>query len=102
MVSQVYCYRYLDSANYELPYQSRSDTSKDAAQAAAKFVGRQGEAVYGWFVLRGLTGGTQRECREALGIGRPSVAARVHALECCGRLVKTAARRDGCAVYLNS
>ena len=86
-------------ASYELPFQSTSDTSRDAALKAARFVGQQGLDVMGWFRAQGEHGGTQRECSEALGIGRPSVCARVNALEKQGRMVKTDERRAGCAVY---
>lgn len=91
---------YADPANYELPFQSGSDTSRDAAVKAQKFVGRQGIEVLAWFVERGARGGTQREASQQLMIARASMAARVHALEKVGNLVKTAERRDGCAVYV--
>lgn len=90
---------YIDSANRELPFQSGSDTSHAAALRAQSFVGRQGVKVLLWFEGRGERGGTQKEAAEALGIGRPSVCARVNALEQQGRLVKTTLRRGGCAVY---
>ena len=91
---------YLDSANYDLPYASESETSRDAAVQARKFVGRQGLTVLAWFVSRGAYGGTQREASAALVIGRPSIAARVHALEATKRLVKVAGvRRGGYQVY---
>lgn len=90
---------YLDSSNYELPYQSSSDTSQDAALKAKQFVGQQGLEVLWWFGQRGEYGATQKEVAVALRIGRPSVCARVNALEKQGRLAKTDRRRDGCAVY---
>lgn len=90
---------YLDPASYELPFQSDSDTSRAAAVKARDFVGRQGIKVLCWFEDQGQHGGTQKECAAALGLGRPSVCARVNALERHGVVVKTTARRDGCAVY---
>jgi hypothetical protein len=87
---------YVDSLTPELPFQSSSDTSHDAAVAAQDFVGKQGEVVYRWFVGK-RSGATQKEASDALGIARASMCARVRALEMAGRLVKTAARRDGCA-----
>lgn len=84
--------------NYELPFQSQSPTSHDAAVAAAEFIGLQGERVFEWFE-RQAGGATQREASEALGIGRPSMCARVRALELAGRLVKCSGRRQGCAIY---
>ena len=90
---------YLDSTNYELPYQSGSATSEDAARAAAKFVGQQGQAVYRYVEAWGDRGATQKDIARGLQLGRPSVAARVHALEHTGRLVKLTSRREGCAVY---
>ena len=91
---------YLD-VNYALPFQSGSDTSRDAALRAKQFVGRQGLAVLAWFEARVLHGGTQKECAAALGIARASVCARVRALEQCGQLMKwsIATRREGCVVY---
>lgn len=90
---------YADPINRELPFQSQSETSHDAAVQARDFVGKQGVQVWCWFESRGAYGGTQREAAEALGIGRPSIAARVNALEQQGRLRKTAQRRAGCSVY---
>lgn len=90
---------YLDAPNYELPYQSGSDTSGDAALEAKAFVGRQGLEVLWWFEQWGEYGGTQKDVATALKIGRPSVCARVRALEQQGKLVKTNRRRDGCVVY---
>lgn len=90
---------YADSINYELPFASGSDTSESAARRAADFVGKQGELVLHWFQDQGPIGATQIEASAALAIGRPSMAARVHALEKRGELVKTTARRDGAAVY---
>lgn len=84
----------------ELPYAAGSDTSRDAALQARHFVGRQGLQVLVWFEQRGAEGGTQRECAEALSLGRPSVCARVRALEQHGALVKTTARRAACSVYV--
>jgi len=82
-----------------LPFQSHSDTSRDAAIRAARIAGPQSATVLGWFSVKGAHGGTQRECSEQCGYGRASVAARVNALEHAGLLVKTAARRDACFVY---
>src|SRR5689334_14322653 len=92
---------YLDSANRELPFQSGSDTSRDAAVRAQRYVGEQGIRVLPWFIERGDHGGTQREAHEALGIERSSICARVNALEAVGNLVKTERRRGGCAVYVS-
>lgn len=89
---------YLDSINRELPF-NQAETSRDAAVKARDFVGRQGVQVLCWFEGRGAYGGTQREAAEALGIGRPSICARVNALEAQGCLVKSEQRRLGCAVY---
>ena len=89
---------FVDSAQRELPYQSASPTSYDAAIAAASFAGQQGQSVLRWFAGR-PQGGTQKECSAETGIGRASVAARVNALEQSGHLVKTTERREGCAVY---
>ena len=92
---------YLQPANYALPFQSQSDTSRDAAKRAERFVCQQGADVLRWFIDRGAHGGTQREASEALGISRASMCARVNALEACGWVIKsvTGERRHGCAVY---
>jgi hypothetical protein len=82
-----------------LPFQSQSDTSRDAAIRAQSFAGKQAATVLGWFAIRGAQGGTQRECSEQCGYARASVAARVNALERAGLLVKTSERREHCAVY---
>jgi DNA-binding MarR family transcriptional regulator len=92
---------YLDVLTQALPFQSGSDTSRDAAIRAQRFVSKQGMDVLAWFRSRGAYGGTQREVSEALGIARASVAARVNALEKTGSLIKSVSeRRGGCAVYL--
>lgn len=90
---------YLEPASYELPFQGASDTSRAAAVKARDFVGRQGMIVLRWFAARGQQGGTQAEASTALGIGRPSICARVRALEQRGELVKTDRRHGGCAIY---
>jgi hypothetical protein len=90
---------YLHPTSYELPFQSGSDTSRDAARKAQRFVSRQGWEVLAWFRDRGEVGGTQREASQALGIERSSMCARCNALEKVGNLVKTTERRGGCAVY---
>jgi len=91
---------YLHSSTYELPFASGSDTSRAAAKRAEAFVGPQGADVLRWFIERGARGGTQKEAAAALGLGRPSVCARVNALEKCGWLIKSVSeRRAGCAVY---
>lgn len=91
---------YARPSSYELPFHSQSDTSRDAAVKAEKFVGKQGREVLDWFRSRGIVGATQREASEALGIARASMAARVHALEQQGKLRKTTARALGCFIYV--
>ena len=90
---------YIYPANYELPFQSGSDTSRSAAVRAQRFVGKQGIEVLAWFVERGEFGGTQKECARALDMERASVCARVNALEKVGNVRKTTERRAGCFVY---
>jgi len=91
---------YADPSNHELPFQSGSETSYEAAKRANDFVGEQGAEVLHWLQDQGLHGATQKEVAAALDLGRPSVCARVHALEKRGDLQKTEGRRDGCAVYV--
>jgi len=92
---------YLQPSFYELPFQSQSATSRDAAKRAERFICQQGADVLRWFIERGARGGTQREASEALGISRASMCGRVNALEKCGWLIKSVSeRRQGCAVYL--
>ena len=90
---------YLKSASYELPFASGSDTSRDAAIRAERFVGAQGRAVYDWWLLQGEHGATQREASAAMGIERASICARVNELEKQERLTRTLDRRAGCVVY---
>jgi len=59
----------------------------------------QHATILGWFAVRGVIGGTQREVSEQCGYGRATVAPRVWELERAGLLVKTSERREGCAVY---
>ena len=88
------------NTNPSLPYASGSDTSRDAAIRATKFVGEQGMEVLAWFRQRGAYGGTQKEACAALGIERPSMCARCNALEESKALIKSKTeRRGGCAVY---
>lgn len=82
-----------------VPYAPGSATSKAAAEKARGFIGEQGERVAAWFEAQGVHGATQKQASEALHIGRASMCARVNALERDGRLVKTARRFEGCAVY---
>ena len=89
---------YAHPSTYELPFASHSDTSRDAA--LARFVGPQGRAVLAYIEeCEPERGATQKEIAAGLQVGRASVAARVHALEQQGKLRKSTARRDGCAVY---
>lgn len=90
---------YLDPVSYELPFASGSDTSEEAATAAGRFVGRQGQQVLAWLRTRGAYGATQTEACQALPLSRPSACARFHALEQQGSIKKTAVRRGGCGVY---
>lgn len=92
---------YLNSATYELPFASGSDTSEAAARRAERFVGPQGVTVWTWLQQQGPRGGTQREASTALGVGRPSICARFHALEQRGEIRKLAGTtRAHCAVYV--
>jgi hypothetical protein len=93
---------YLD-VNQQLPFQSGSETSREAAVRARSFVGPQGEQVYAviakWSWDPGY-GRTQKEIAEAEGLPRASVCARVRALEQQGRIEKIpGVKRDGCAAY---
>lgn len=90
---------YLDPQR-ELPWQSGSQTSHDAAVRHRNRAATQQAWVSGYVRYRGEDGATQRECSEALGFGRPSCCARFRALELAGQIVKTARRRHGCAVYV--
>lgn len=82
-----------------LPFIGSSETSRDAAIKAHDFVGAQGWRVLRFIRWAGEAGATQREIAESLAIGRPSVCARVRALEQMGHVRKTTARRQACAVY---
>lgn len=82
-----------------LPFQSGSETSRDAALKALRFVGDQGVTVLDYIRECGRFGVTQKEAAEELHIGRPSICARFNALEKSGEIVKTTERRSGCAVY---
>ncbi len=86
-------------ARQPIPFQRSSATSRDAARRAEHFIGQQGERVARWFAEQGRQGASQKQASVALGISRASICARVNALERAGRLVKTARRVDGCAVY---
>jgi len=83
-----------------LPWAPGSETSHDAAIAAQAFVGRQGARVLEAIRSTGSHGMTQRECAIGLDIGRPSICARVRALEQAGSIRKTDQRRGGCVVYV--
>lgn len=81
------------------PYAKGSATSRDAALAVRSYIAQQGEIVYAWIAECGSGGATQKEASAALGIGRPSMAARFNALAQAGRIRKTDQRRQACAVY---
>ena len=87
---------YLD-ANRQLPFQTGSATSRDAAIRAQNWVGPQGDRVLAW--LQGRANGTQKECARELGIDRASACARFRALEIRGDIEKTEDRRGGCTAY---
>jgi hypothetical protein len=87
---------------FDAPYQSASDTSRDAAVKARDFVGEQGKRVLAWVEERGAYGATTKEAEAEMPIQRASACARFRALQLRGDLIKTAERRVGCAVYVVS
>jgi DNA-binding MarR family transcriptional regulator len=89
---------YLDAANRQLPFQSGSTTSRDAAVAADAFLCEQAEVVLTW--IRQRTSGTQKDAASETGISRQSLAARFNELEHAQLIAKTDERRDRCAVYV--
>lgn len=91
---------FFDSDRAHTPYQRTSETSRAAAQRAKRFAPSQADRVLAWFRQQGSRGGTQKECDRALGIGRPSVAARVNGLERDRLIDKISATRERCAVYV--
>lgn len=82
-----------------LPWQAGSATSHDAAMKAQGFSGEQAYRVLGFLRWCGAGGATQKEAEHSLQIGRPSLCARFRELEQAGQIMKTAERRQGCAVY---
>jgi len=91
---------YLDSTAQRLPYESTSETSREAAQAAQVFAGAQGQRYLRWLSDQGLVGGTDKEAHAALGLERSSICARRDEWVKAGRVVKTDRRRDKCAVWV--
>lgn len=89
---------YLDSASYELPFQSGSDTSRAAAVAMRETASTQRERYYQWLADR-VQGGTDGEAEVELAMRRSSVCARRNELMKAGRVLKTDWRRVGCAVW---
>lgn len=81
------------------PHQRGSETSRDAASRAAKFVGPQGERLYAFLLACGEFGATDREAHVVTGIERQSICPRRRALMFQGRVVKSSEVREGCAVY---
>lgn len=90
---------YADSANGELPFQTGSDTSHDAAVAAKAFNGRQQTQYREWLALKGEDGGTDKEAAKELEMERSSICARRGELKKAGRVIDTERRRSGCAVW---
>ena len=89
---------YLEPANYELPYQSGSDTGRDAAESMREAAATQRERYIRWLADR-LHGGTDWEAEVELTMRRSSVCARRNELMKAGRIVKTDWRRFGCTVW---
>jgi len=80
-------------------------TSQQAAEEAKIFAARQREQVFAFIKRQGRSGATQKEITEDLGIGRPSVCARVYELEgrwhgLPARIIRTTMRREACGVYV--
>lgn len=88
-----------DPANGELPFQSGSETSHDAAVAAKEFNGRQQTQYREWLERKGEHGGTDKEAEQELKMARSSICARRGELKKAGRVIDTETRRGGCAVW---
>lgn len=88
---------FLDSAQQAFPWQSGSDTSRDAAVAAQGFGPRQREQYWDWLERRGELGGTDAEAAAALGFPRSSICPRRNELK--ARILDTGLRRGGCTVW---
>lgn len=90
---------YADPANQRLPFASSSDTSHDAAVAARTTAPDQRARYFSWLASCGVAGGTDAEAETALTMRRSSICARRNELMTDGKVVKTDARRSGCAVW---
>src|SRR5687768_3361855 len=82
-----------------LPWAPRSDTSHDAAVRAKNFAFGQRARVLAWVRARGRHGATMGEAEREMPIKRSSACGRFNELETAGEIIKTSARRNGCAVY---
>lgn len=90
---------YLQSSTYELPFQSGSETSRDAAIAIEPVAETQRERYFAFVALAGTQGRTDAEAESWLRMRRSSVCARRNELMKAGRIVQTDRRRKGCTVY---
>jgi hypothetical protein len=91
---------WLNPSQTELPYQSGSFESREAAIAALPSAARGRQRVYQVIAGRGRYGATQREIAALLDLPRATVAPRCRELELDQVIVKADARRDGCRVYV--
>ena len=97
---------YLSPADETLPYQSGSDTSRDAAIQAQDGADRQRERVYAYILGFGDGHGvTQKEAERFFlanppAVVRAALCPRFHELERAGKIEKLdGVRREGCAAY---
>lgn len=88
------------TVNAELPFQSDSDTSHDAAVAAECFAASQRSRYFVWLLGKREHGGTDAEAEHELQMRRSSVCARRNELRAKNLVSKTGRRRGGCTVWV--
>lgn len=91
--------------NGTAPYQSSSETSKEAAQKIEPARRSMRREVY-FTILRASNGKTRKELEEDTGLLTQTLCARLNELEKAQRIAKyhdasgTLLKRDGCSVYM--
>lgn len=77
----------------EPPFQSSSETSRQAAEAIKPHRGKLAQRVYDYIKSQGEYGATQEEIHKGTGMRQSSVCGRVRELELAEHIIKTERKR---------
>lgn len=90
---------YADPIQPALPYQSGSETSRQAAIEMESHADTQRARYFQWLLSKGEAGGTDIEAADELGIKRQSLCPRRMELRARNLIFNSGRRRNSCTVW---